>query len=301
MDSLIRLRLGLQIVLLLAAGGVCAQEEAKNPTGDKEPAAQAAGSGETGSKEAQVEESAPKEEAKPDRNSEPHGMYKWVLVDGTKFEARYRSKVGNNIIMESAKGSQKQIALSRFSPADIEFFELENPPKFRLNFKKRSKILNYSDRFELRFMPVVQLYEFGISAEKRSAGSYEHEVTIEFFALASQLGHNHKFIILNRDSTSFVPSKENDYSLEYWSSRICEVDEYSFNDLESRGKKYEGYLLIVTDKRGKVIDHKTSNKWLYENVEELRNRYIGNYIDETCQRVFPGRPFPDRGGISDNQ
>ena len=31
-----------------------------------------------------------------------------------------------------------------------------------------------------------------------------------------------------------------------------------------RGQKYGGYLIVVTDSRGKIVDHETSHKWLFE-------------------------------------
>ncbi len=285
-ERLIRLRGGVLVVALLVAGLVEAQEKTEEASGEKAPAAAVKG----GADEAPVEEMI-----KPDGPG-LHDMRKWVLADGTEFDGCYRSRMGRNIIMENAKGTQKKIEIDRFAPDDIEFFELANPPEFRLNFKNKSSKLNYSDRYVLTDMPVILLYEFGASAEKRSAGEYNHEVTLEFFAIASQRHQNNKYILLDRYSSSFVPSRENGESHKFWSPRVSEADEYSFRGLEARGKKYKGYLLIVTDKRGKVIDYKTSNEWLMDHVEELRKRSVGNYLDDTCKRVYPGRPTLARGG-----
>lgn len=223
-------------------------------------------------------------------------MRTWTLADGTVFEAKYKAVVSNNVIMEGPNKEQEKIAMGRFSAADIEFFELENPPEFRISFRKKSSQLQYSSRFILSQMPVIIQYTFGARLEQRSAGKYNHELTVEFFAIATQRGHNNKFILMDRQSRPFTPSKENNFSLEFWSSRIAEMDEYTFNDLDPRGKKYDGFLIIVTDKRGKVIATKTANKWLLENIETLRERGIGNYMDNTCKRVHPGRPFAVRGG-----
>lgn len=220
----------------------------------------------------------------------------WTLADGTTFEAKYRAIVSKNVIMESRDGTQKKIPLERFTDADIEFFELDKPPEFKIDFRKKSNQLRYSTRFELTDMPAVVLFTFGVRVEQRSAGTYNHELTVEFFAVASQLGHNNKFILVDRQSQTFIPSKENDFSLEFWSPRVCEMDEYSFNNLDRRGKKYEAFLVLITDKRGEVIASKTANKWLLDNIETLRQRDIGNYMDNTCKRVHPGRPFTVRGG-----
>ncbi len=289
MEGLIRLKGGVLAVALLAVGLAEAQQKT-DAAPDKEVLAEVVNSGETATDGAPAEETA--------KADEPgfYDMRKWVLADGTEFKACYRSKMGRSIIMQDAKGTQKKIDIDRFSPDDIESLELENPPKFKLNFKNKSSKLNYSDRYLLTDMPVILLYEFGVSVEKRSTGEYKHDITIEFFSIASQRSHNNKFILLDRYSSSCVLSKANDYSHEFWSPRVSELDEYSFRGLESRGKKYKGYLLIVTDKRGKIIDYKASSEWLMENVDELRKRSIGSYIDNTCKRVFPGRPSVVRGG-----
>ena len=56
------------------------------------------------------------------------------------------------------------------------------------------------------------------------------------------------------------------------------------------GRQYGGNLVIITDKRGVIIAHSTSNKWLYENIENLRQLPIGAYFDETCTRCYPTPP-----------
>ncbi len=285
MERLIRLRGGLLMVALLVVSLAAAQEKTEEES-DEKAAEEAVNGGAAGDP---VEETI-----RPDAPG-LHDMRKWVLADGTELDARYRSKIGRSIIMENAKGTQKKIEIGRFAPDDIELFELDNPPKFRLNFKNKSSKLNYSDRYLLTDMPTILLYEFGASVKKRSAGEYNHEVTLELFAIASQRRHNNKYILLDRHSSSFVPSKENGDSHEFWSPRISETDQYTFRGLETRGKKYKGYLLIVTDKYGKIIDYKTSNEWLMDHVEELRKRSIGNYFDDTCKRVYPGRPALVRG------
>ena len=68
------------------------------------------------------------------------------------------------------------------------------------------------------------------------------------------------------------------------------VRSFSIRNNETRGKKYDTYLIILTDKRGKVIAMKTPSKWLLENLENLKNLPVGSFMDKTCTRVYPGRP-----------
>lgn len=217
----------------------------------------------------------------------------WTLEDGTAFEAKYLFIVAKKVVMESRAGKQEKIALERFSATDIEFFELESPPELKISFRQKSSKMQYSDRFVLVAMPVISLYTFGVRVEKRSAGEYNHELTVEYFSIAAQRGFNNKYILVDHQTVSFIPSKENKFSLEIWSPRVVSLDKHSWeweHPIKPRGEKYKSYLIIITDKRGKVIAQKTPNKWLLENVEDLRKLSIGNYMNDTCKRVYPGRP-----------
>ena len=60
---------------------------------------------------------------------------------------------------------------------------------------------------------------------------------------------------------------------------------------QKRGRKYYGYLILLRDVRGKIIAVETSHDWLYENLETLVERGVGNYMDKTCTRTFPTRPY----------
>ena len=54
---------------------------------------------------------------------------------------------------------------------------------------------------------------------------------------------------------------------------------------------YGGYLIVVTDERGKIIDYGTSHEWLFENLEKLKKIPVGRHFDKTITRVHPPRPI----------
>ena len=59
---------------------------------------------------------------------------------------------------------------------------------------------------------------------------------------------------------------------------------------QTRGAKFKGHLILVTDERGEIIQHSASSPWLYENREQLLKVPVGRYFDETCNRVHPSGP-----------
>ena len=230
-------------------------------------------------------------------------MQTWVLEDGTTFKARFTGFFGKAVVMENDKGKQVKISLDRFSAEDCECIELKNPPSFNIDFRKKSKLRQFSTRFgtaSTAGIPVVHLFTFGARVGQTSAGSYNHEITVEFFAIGAQRHHNNKYILLDHQTSSFIPSKEKNRSFEFWSPRIVELEEYaiqgawssggSVDSYETRGKKYDTYLIIISDKNGKIIETKSENKWPLENLENLRKLSVGNFMDTTCMRVYPGRP-----------
>jgi hypothetical protein len=129
---------------------------------------------------------------------------------------------------------------------------------------------------------------YGVRLKQTSAGRYNHELIVEFFAIGQErLGQ--KYILLDRCQSKFVPTKENNQSHEFTGTREVVLENYVIDD-EPRGEDYSGYLVTVTDENGEIIVVETSNNWLHENLEKLRELSPGNYLDKHCNRVFPTRP-----------
>ena len=133
---------------------------------------------------------------------------------------------------------------------------------------------------------------FGVRIKQTSSNAYDHELNVELFVFGKErLGD--RFILLDQQSSSFVLTKGNKRKFELWSER-----ETVFRNIgtghEKRGEKYYGYLAIVKDMLGETIAMNASHDWLYENIETLSERYVNNYMDKNCIRVFPTRPRYER-------
>ena len=120
---------------------------------------------------------------------------------------------------------------------------------------------------------------------------FDQEIFVEFFAIAKELIGD-KYILVDRQKSSFIPAKENEFSHTF-SGPPIEFMEYVY-DGDRRGKEYAGNLVILYDKFGRVIDFQTSNKWLYENLDDLKKIPIGRFFDKNCKRVIPTSPKAQR-------
>ena len=220
-------------------------------------------------------------------------MRMWTLLDGKTMEAEFVVVVGDKVLLKNSRGRQKKIPLAKFSRDDRTFIELALPPEFKIDFSKQSKQVVFVESTELSgFLPEQLDYVFTAKLKQSSAGVYNHELKVEYFAIGDEVeGDN--FILLDRQESYFTPTKENARSYSFSGPVIPLRETVIF--VERRGQKYGGYLVVVTDSRGEIVDYGTSNEWLYDLLGTLRTFPLGKHFNKKGMRVEP--PRPDRIGV----
>ncbi|MCK4563827.1 MAG: hypothetical protein KAU94_04040 [Verrucomicrobia bacterium] len=214
-------------------------------------------------------------------------MRTWTLSNGRQHEAKFVRVMGDKVTLENSEGVVKKVRLDELSSEDRQFIELSSPPRLDLDFTRKTEKKMFSTRFILYLKPDVNFNTFGVRVKKTSAGSYSHELQVEFFAIGKERTGN-RYQLLDRQSSSFIPTKENQGSHQF-SGKTIELDDYVIDTIRG-GMGYAGHLILVTDSRGELISTKASSKWLLENVENLKKLPVGSYMDKTCTRTFPSRP-----------
>jgi len=216
----------------------------------------------------------------------------WTLRDNSSFKATYVSKNGSLVFFENEAGKQAKVEFSKLITSDQDFISLLKPPSFKIDFVKSTsvrfiKTTPYLDEEA----PRVNDFVFSVKIKKDDIKEFNQEIFVEFFAIAKELiGDN--YILVDRQKSSFIPTKDNNFSHDF-SGPSIEFMEYVY-DGDRRGKEYAGNLVVLYDKFGRVIDFQTSNKWLYENLENLKKIPIGRYFNKSCQRVIPTSPKAQR-------
>ncbi len=211
----------------------------------------------------------------------------WTSLDGKTMEAELVTVIGDKAVLEMAKGKQKKVPLAQLSEPDREYVELANPPAFDIDFSGQTTPV-FSIRDGSRSgLTVAYDYSAKVKLKQKSAGAYNHELCVEFFTIGREL-HGNQFILLDRQESRFTPTKENRRSHGF-SGKSVELPDFTLEGIH-RGLEPFGYLVLVTDQRGKIIEHSASGKWLFENLGNLKTLPVGAYMDKTCVRVFPTRP-----------
>lgn len=216
----------------------------------------------------------------------------WTSTGGETFEGELIVVIGDKAVIRNPNGDELKIPLTRFSKDDLTFMELENPPTFKIDVSRKSEQHRWPQKYktyEAWELPPTFDYVFTTKLKQMSAGSYGKELHVQVFVIGEEVNGDN-YILLDRMESTFTPSQQKDLSYQF-SSRKVRLFNYEFYlDGGKRGQKYGGFLVIITDSRGKVIAQKTPKKWLNDIVDPLKELALGAHFDKTGARVFPPRP-----------
>ncbi len=214
----------------------------------------------------------------------------WSRPDGETFEAELVGMMGDKVVLKSPGGKQIRVPVAQLSANDRTYVELARPPKFNITFTKQSSQRIIESTPYLNEVPPKLLdYTFGAKFKQTSTRAYDHPVHAELFVLGQQRIDDGKYILLDHQTSAFIPGKANARSHVFKGEPI---ELMSYDASQPRGRKYSDYLLILTDERGDLIQQRSSASWLYPNLENLRQLKVGNFLDKTCERVYPTGPGP---------
>jgi len=236
-----------------------------------------------------VPEAEPAEVSEPEEKS---AMRLWTATSGKSFEGEFLSVLNGKVSLKNAKGKRLQVKLSEFSPEDQTFIELADPPDFEIEFLKTGQSVPQPEASPL--INSVKPYRgtdyvFGAQVKKIGNQPYEHALTIEYFVFADE-ADGKTYRLIERNSSSFVPSEENKRTHAF-KGKTVRLEEFAMSDSYSlRGTSYGGFLILIYDERGELIDHKTSSNRLIRNLEKLKQIPVGKWMDKNCERVGPPRP-----------
>jgi hypothetical protein len=222
----------------------------------------------------------------------------WTAADGKTVSALLLLQAEDYVLLEQ-EGRQHKLPKADLSEADRRFLEMADPPELKIEYSKTSDQIN-----ETRFIgPYIAVrpsatfeYTFGAKVKQASSGDYNHPLTVEYFAIGEQINDSDKYILLDHRSKSFVPSKENNKSLEFYGKKVRLRKYSNRSGAPFRGRETGGYLIVVYDSEGRIVQYKTSNEFLFRNLEKLKQLPINAFFDKNVDRAYPTRPTDaDRG------
>ena len=223
-------------------------------------------------------------------------MRVWTGAGGKTLEGEFVTLMAGQAVLRNAKGKQLKIPLEQLSEEDRRYIDLATPPEYGIEFSKKSEQVQPPE--ESPFIGgdarPYQAFDFvfGAKVRQKTSRAYGHELKVEYFVFAEEVdGDNYKLV--DRQASTFTPTAENKQALEFYGPKTRIQQQAVRVQAPMRGTKYGGFLITITDERGKIIGHKTSHEWLFENLEALKKIPVGKHFDKGCNRVGPPRPGPD--------
>ncbi|MEE9368047.1 MAG: SHD1 domain-containing protein [Pontiella sp.] len=243
---------------------------------------------EVGIQETEVEPEQP--DAVPPLSS----MRLWNLLNGKSIEAEYISRIGDKLVLRDVKNKQIKVLMSAVSPEDIEYIRLANPPEFSVDFLRSSnqRVLETTPYLN-EIPPRILDWNFGAKVKQKSSIDYPFNVKVEYYAVGQQYLDGNKYKLLDYAVDTFIPAVENKRSFRFNGDRTTSLMDYPMDD-QRRGIKFAESLVLVTDPQGEIIAYNSTANWLMNNLDNLRERRVGQFFDKTCTRVYPTGPKATR-------
>ncbi|MDF7799906.1 hypothetical protein P4C99_10540 [Pontiellaceae bacterium B1224] len=215
---------------------------------------------------------------------EPEGMRTWTSVDGQSFEAELLTIMAGEAVLKTPRGKQLKIPMTRFSDEDRRHISLSQPPKLKMDLGKKTRQRIFKNDED--GLVGCNVYTFSPKVEFSSA-KYNHELRVDYWVIGSEISGS-QYMLLDKGSDTFNPSKFPDGKFTFTGNEVELYDwvlEHIYN--ERRGERYEGFLITVTDERGKIIAERSTPTWLYKNIDRLKAIKPGSFFDDTCSEVWP--------------
>jgi len=211
----------------------------------------------------------------------------WSLKSGKNIEAELVVKMGDKLVLKNQRGKTVKIPVNEFSEEDLDYVELENPPKLKLTLQKET------DNFKFELLPIasippaVKQLTCGLKIEKTDMTPYSKVLKAELFTFAAEFDGDN-YILLDRQERWFTFPTENGNTYEFMGKEVF-LRNYLDGADYKRGEKYSGRMILVTDERGEIIAQQVSNPWMLENLEFLRRFPVGRHFSDEGERVHPPR------------
>lgn len=225
-------------------------------------------------------------ETPPEAACNARGFRIWTGDAGQVIEARLIKLIGKTVILQRAQGGKCKVPLNRLSRDDQTYVDLFQRARFSVLFSESSVLKRMvSSPFFPTHSNVVD-HDFCARITQQQPCNQPHPLSFEFYVVARELkGDN--YILLARKTDAVDSSID----IKQKNLLVMTIDKKSVFDEQLCGEPRENndflYLLVITDKQGRVVHHTASEEWLFQYLEHLRTIPEGCYMDKTCTLTPP--------------
>ncbi|VGO17631.1 hypothetical protein PDESU_06232 [Pontiella desulfatans] len=189
----------------------------------------------------------------------------WTDATGKTITAEQTGLLNDKVLLRLENGREINVSLETLSAEDRLLAMLNQPPKLEVKVAAKVSRSNSSLRDAgpaSRYQVQEETVSVDARIRKSSSSAYEAELAAELYVIGE---HENGYVVLDKTETAFTftagGGKEHVVS-----SKPITVENISG---ERFGAEYKGYLLVVTDSRGEVVEMKASNGTIEREAEAI--------------------------------
>lgn len=224
-------------------------------------------------------------------------MRVWKDLAGNEYEAEFQHELFDKVTLRTADGKEHRLGVEELSDHDQKYLRVMVPPQIALDCKVSRNYIDPPWDLWHHDSPVFTRITAEVTVRKVSKRPFTSRLEAELYLVAREVdGEN--FILLSRTPSSFLLLNEtHQFAVEPVDVRV--YSESAFGNVR-RGEEYDGYLLVVSDAAGRILETRTDlSDWICDpaviaNLREtalhgpasFRNRHF----DKTGNKVKVPRP-----------
>ena len=218
----------------------------------------------------------------------------WTAKDGSTVEAELVNIAGEKVVLKLQDGSLKKVLLSGLSIQDRKYAELNSPPKIEVKVTVDTKRENRTGPAHHSVQVQAESVQCEVELIKVGSKSYDAPLKAHCVMLA-EVEQRDYLMIVDRKVVPF--NFKNEKSHVFTTKPMQFEQRNSGSSTTAMGKEYEGYLVVITDPNGKVLQMKASRDSLEDHAELLMISPLGTVFDEKFEVLKKGN-LKRKGGPS---
>ncbi len=215
----------------------------------------------------------------------------WTSQNGKQLEATFERLSFDSVKVRTPAGVPISLELNRLSDMDVKYLRTVVEPEIAVKVKKKKKSVPRNSAFMHEDDNGYEAVTLTVDIRKTSKFPYDGTLRAEAVMLGEEVNYSDLYRVVAKNVFPVTLPEDNGGQCEFsFEGRFRTYVEYT--GAETRGIEYGGYLIVLSDARGKVVHVETDLAWLNtpEKVDRLRTFRYFTFLNQECKKRSVPQP-----------
>jgi len=220
-------------------------------------------------------------------------MRVWEEKSGKRFVAEYVREISGRVTLRTLGKTPLFIPVRDLSDRDVNYLRTFVLPEIQVGIRKRDRPKERNYDF-VKSGDIMSVLTLEVRVENVGRTSYSGKLMSEVYLIGQEIATDDYRLCAKK--TSPIEFTEENKGL-FMFSASADIRQYTEYNSQERGAEYKGYLVLVLDPQGNIMETKCDLNWLEEDkVDSLRKLRVNSFFNEQCRKRRVPRPviFEDR-------